>query len=153
MGRKHFRARALYFDVLSDYSYKRVNSWWVRNSFEEFPMTVRYFALPGVSCAILLGLVLASHGVAKDKDTKPQNLQGKVQMMNPDNSTITVEQKGGVRRQVLYSADTKFLLGHSKNAKVGALDQVREGSFISCNGAFNDKVQLVAKECVYRDAK
>jgi hypothetical protein len=116
-------------------------------------MTARYFAFSGWSCAVLLGLVLASHGVAKDKDPKLQNLQGKVQMMNPDNSTITVEQKGGVRRQVLYSADTKFLLGHSKKAKGGALDQVREGNFISCSGAFNDKVQLVAKECVYRDAK
>ena len=116
-------------------------------------MTGRLFRGPGLYPALALGLVLAFHGVAKDKDPKAQNLQGKVQMMNPDNSTVTVEQKGGVRRQVLYSGETKFLLGHSKNAKPGGLDGIREGSYISCNGAFNDRVQLVAKECVYRDAK
>ena len=116
-------------------------------------MTIRSSDLPGLCFAALLGILLAFAGVAKEKDPKLQNLQGKVQMMNPDNSTITVEQKGGVRRQVLYSADTKFSTGHSRGRKPGALDQVKEGSYISCSGAFNDRVQLVAKECVYRESK
>ena len=116
-------------------------------------MTTRSSNLPGLCFAALVGMLLAFAGVAKEKDPKIQNLQGKVQMMNPDNSTITVEQKGGVRRQVLYGTDTKFSIGHSRSRKPGALDQVKEGHYISCTGAYNDKVQLVAKECVYRESK
>jgi hypothetical protein len=103
--------------------------------------------------ALLLGLVLALNIVAADKPAKASNLQGKVQMMSKDNSTITVEQKGGLRRQVLYSGDTKFEVGSSKSHKPGSLDQVKEGYFINCQGSYNDKTQLMAKMCVYRESK
>ena len=69
----------------------------------------------GLSFAILLGLVLPFSAIAADKPKKPakmSNLQGKVQMMSKDNSTITVEQRGGLRRVVMYSGDTKFMYGH-----------------------------------------
>ena len=68
-------------------------------------MTTRSSNLPGLCFAALVGMLLAFAGVAKEKDPRLQNLQGKVQMMNPDNSTITVEQKGGVRRQVCPRRD------------------------------------------------
>ena len=116
-------------------------------------MRVRFSGVLGLSFAVLLGLILAFNIVAADKPAKPANLQGKVQMMNKDNSTITVEQKGGLRRQVLYSGDTKFMVGSSKSNKPGSLDQVKEGNFINCTGTYNDKTQLMAKVCVYREAK
>jgi len=110
----------------------------------------------GMSFAILLGLILAFTAVAADKPAKAgkmANLQGKVQMMSKDNSTITVEQKGGLRRVVSYGGDTKFMYGHSKSSKPGSVDQVKEGNFINCSGTYNDKMQLAAKECVYRESK
>jgi hypothetical protein len=116
-------------------------------------MRVRFSGVLGLSFAVLLGLVLAFNIVAADKPAKMSNLQGKVQMMSKENSTITVEQKGGLRRQVLYSGDTKFNMGSSKNNKPGSIDQVKEGNFINCSGSYNDKTQLMAKMCVYRESK
>ena len=116
-------------------------------------MGVRFSGIVGLSFAVLLGLVLAFNIVAADKPAKMANLQGKVQMMNKDTSTITVEQKGGLRRQVVYSGDTKFNTGSSKSNKPGSLDQVKEGNFINCSGTYNDKTQLMAKMCVYRESK
>jgi hypothetical protein len=116
-------------------------------------MRVKFSGIVGMSFAALLGLVLAFNIVAADKPMKMANLQGKVQMMNKDTSTITVEQKGGLRRQALYSGDTKFSMGSSKKNKPGSLDQVKEGNFINCSGTYNDKTQLVAKICVYRESK
>ena len=116
-------------------------------------MRVRFSGVVGLSFAILLGLILAFNIVAADKPAKMANLQGKVQMMSKDNSTITAEQKGGLMRQVLYSGDTKFNVGSSKSNKPGSLDQVKEGNFINCSGTYNDKTQLVAKMCVYLEAK
>ena len=116
-------------------------------------MRVKFSGSVGLLFAALLGLFLVLNIVAADKPMKLANLQGKVQMMNKDTSTITVEQKSGLRRQVLYSADTKFSTGSSKKNKPGSLDQVKEGNFINCSGAYNEKTQLVAKLCVYREAK
>ena len=119
-------------------------------------MRVRFSGVLGLSFAILLGIVLAFTAVAADKPMKPaktSNLQGKVQMMSKDQSTLTVEQKGGLRRVVMYSGDTKFMYGHSKSNKPGSVDQVKEGNFINCTGTYNDKMQLAAKECVYRETK
>jgi len=52
----------------------------------------------------------------------------------------------------MYSAATKFMVGHSDDNKAGASDKVQLGNFISCNGAM-DKAMLTATDCVYRDAK
>jgi hypothetical protein len=54
---------------------------------------------------------------------------------------------------VIYTSDTRFFYGHSTNAKPGSLDQVKESDYISCAGTFNDKVELQAIKCVYREAK
>ena len=116
-------------------------------------MRVRFSGVLGLAFALLLGVILGLNIVAADKPAKMENLQGKVQMMNSDNSTITVEQKSGVRRQVLYSGDTKFSIGKSNSNRMGSIEQVKEGFFINCSGAFNEKSQLMAKVCVYREAK
>ena len=82
------------------------------------------------------------------------NIQGIVQNIGKDISTITVRVgTGTATRQVVYDAKTKFLSGHSDDNKPGTLAQVKLSSFISCVGAFNAKDQLMATECVYRDAK
>jgi len=119
-------------------------------------MKFRFSQLMGLYLAAFLGLVLAFNAVAQNKPAKPPkmtNIQGRVQMMSKDKMTITVA-SGTTRRDVVYSGDTAFKYGHSKDNKPGSVDQVKEGYYISCAGTFEKgKVQLTAKECVYREQK
>jgi len=81
------------------------------------------------------------------------NFQGSVQSMDKSKMMITVR-NGNVRRDVIYSADTKFMYGHSKDNKPGSVDAVKENFYISCGGTYDGgKPQLMAKECVYRETK
>ena len=120
-------------------------------------MRVKCSGLTGPFFGILFGLVLAFNLGAQSKTKPPKapktmNVQGKVQMMDKNTSAITVA-KGNIKRQVVYSGDTKFLYGHSKSNKPGSVDQVKDGYYISCAGTFNAKTQLEAKECVYRETQ
>ena len=83
------------------------------------------------------------------------NIQGTVQNMSKDTSTITVRVGTGnsATRQIVYDAKTKFLYGHSDNAKPGNVSQLKDSYFVSCAGTFNPKNQLMASECVYRETK
>ena len=129
-------------------------------------MRIRLACLGALSIAVLLGLISMPNVAAQEKAQKAQkadkadkttekkgekaNVQGTVQNMSKDTSTITVRTgTGQVTRQVMYDAKTKFLYGHSDNNKPGAVAQVKESNYISCVGAYNDKSQLMATECVY----
>jgi hypothetical protein len=132
-------------------------------------MRIRLACLGALSIAVLLGLISMPNVAAQEKAQKAQkadkadktekkgekaNVQGTVQNMSKDTSTITVRTgTGQVTRQVMYDAKTKFLYGHSDNNKPGAVAQVKESNYISCVGTYNDKSQLMATECVYRDSK
>jgi len=131
-------------------------------------MRIRLACLGALSIAVLLGLISMPNVAAQEKAQKAQkadkadkkgaaekaNVQGTVQNMSKETSTITVRTgTGQVTRQVMYDAKTKFLYGHSDNNKPGAVAQVKESNYISCVGAFNDKSQLMATECVYRESK
>ena len=122
-------------------------------------MKVRLVTSVGLSIAILLGSISMPSLMAQDKkkaaakaDAKA-NIQGTVENMSKDQSTITVRTGGTATRIVVYNATTKWLSGHSDNNKPGALAQVKTSNYISCAGSFDDKSRLVATECVYRDAK
>jgi hypothetical protein len=106
-----------------------------------------------ICLAALLALFLAGNVVATDKPAKMANIQGRVQMLDKNASAITVETKGGVKRQVTYASGTKFRYGHSKNSSPGSAVYVKENNYISCTGTYNDKMILNATECVYREAK
>ena len=123
-------------------------------------MRVKCSGLTGPCFGILFSLVLAFNLGAQDKApkkaakaAKTMNVQGKVQMLDKNTSAITVNAKGNIKRNVVYSGDTKFMYGHSKDNKPGAADQVKEGYYISCSGVYNAKTQLEAKECVYRETQ
>ena len=132
-------------------------------------MRIRLACLVGaLSIAVLLGLISMPNVAAQEKAQKAvkadkadkkgaaekANVQGTVQNMSKETSTITVRTgTGQVTRQVMYDAKTKFLYGHSDNNKPGAVAQVKEQNYISCVGTFNDKSQLMATECVYRESK
>jgi|SRR4030095_16427943 hypothetical protein len=129
-------------------------------------MRIRLACLGALSIAVLLGLISMPNVAAQEKAQKAQkgdktekagekaNVQGTIQNMSKDTSTITVRTgTGQVTRQVVYDAKTKFLYGHSDNNKPGAVAQVKESNYISCVGTYNDKSQLMATECVYRESK
>jgi hypothetical protein len=129
-------------------------------------MRIRLACLGALSIAVLLGLISMPNVAAQEKAQKAQkadktekagekaNVQGTVQNMSKDTSTITVRTgTGQVTRQVMYDAKTKFLYGHSDNNKPGAVAQVKESNYISCVGTYNEKSQLMATECVYRESK
>jgi hypothetical protein len=129
-------------------------------------MRIRLACLGALSIAVLLGLISMPNVAAQEKGQKAQkadktekagekaNVQGTIQNMSKDTSTITVRTgTGQVTRQVVYDAKTKFLFGHSDNNKPGAVAQVKESNYISCVGTYNDKSQLMATECVYRESK
>ena len=55
---------------------------------------------------------------------------------------------------LIYTPDTKFLYGHSNNNKPGSVDQAKQGYYVSRSGTYEaGKVQMNAKECVYRETK
>jgi|SRR5215813_14245879 len=131
-------------------------------------MKIRLACVGALTIAVLLGLNAMPNLAAQEKAQKADkadkadkkgaaekaNVQGTVQNMSKDTSTITVRTgTGQVTRQVVYDAKTKFLYGHSDNNKPGAVAQVKEQNYISCVGTFNDKSQLMATECVYRETK
>ena len=131
-------------------------------------MRVRFAGLAGLSIVVLLGLVSTPNLVAQEKAPKankaqkkkaePQraNIQGMIQNMGKDASTITVRTgtgTGTLTRMVVYNANTKFLYGHSNDNKPGTIAKVKESNFISCVGTFDAKKQLMATECIYRETK
>ena len=117
-------------------------------------MRIRFAISTGLLIALLAAMTVMSvmaQGKAEKKDAD-QNVQGTIQSMNKDASTITVK-TGTASRVVSHNKATKFLYGHSNDAKAGSLAQIKEGYFISCAGAFDSKGQLMAKECVYRETR
>jgi hypothetical protein len=88
-----------------------------------------------------------------DKAQEKANIQGTVQNISKDTSTITVRTTGTVTRLVVYNPSTKFLYGHSDANKPGSVAQLKDSNYISCAGTFDAKNQLMATECVYRETK
>jgi hypothetical protein len=108
--------------------------------------------LIGLSLGVLLSLLFAVSVFAADdkaaKPAKPDRLDGRIQMINKDSSTITLE-KGTIKRQVVYSGDTKFTYRN----KPSSMDEVKEGRRVIVLGKFNDKAQLVATRIDVREGK
>src|SRR3989442_13463945 len=126
-------------------------------------MRVRFASLVGLSFLVFSALVSTPNVIAQSKAQKVEkarkenpgitNIQGSVQTMNKDTSTIMVRVNANVTRQIVYSPTTKFLYGHSDNNKPGAVAQLKENNYISCAGTVNAKQQLMATECVYRETR
>jgi hypothetical protein len=126
-------------------------------------MYVRLNVVAGLSLAVLLGFASLPRLAAQEKAQKAEktdkkgaqrtNIQGTVENISKDKSTITVRISGTATRTVVYSGSTKFLYGHSNDNKPGNVSQLKEQNFISCDGTPDAKAQLVATTCVYRETK
>jgi Cu/Ag efflux protein CusF len=99
---------------------------------------------------IVVGLVLAAQVRAQEKKAeatpKEDRLSGTIQMINKDDSTITLR-KGNITRTVVYNNNTKV----TKHNKPGSLDEVKEGRRVICLGQFDDRTRLVATRIDVRD--
>jgi hypothetical protein len=104
--------------------------------------------------ALILGVLVAvavRPAAAAEKKMKEGQLTGTVKMINKDSSTIVIA-KGNVERQVVYSADTKWLYGTQASNKPSTFDDLKEGWYINCKGSF-EGVKLNAKACRFRESK
>jgi hypothetical protein len=125
-------------------------------------MKMRFAVLAGLLLAVFFASMSNVFAQAKAEKTqkapatkaapKKGNIQGVVQNMSADKMTITVR-VGTVNREVTYDARTKFAYGHSNDNKAGAAAAIKQNYYVSCSGEFNDKTQLMAKDCVYRETK
>jgi hypothetical protein len=104
--------------------------------------------------ALMLSLMVGGAlnlAAAADKKPKEGQLNGTVKMINKDKSTIVV-MKMNNERQVVYSADTKWLYGTQSSNKPSSLDDLKEGWYVNCKGTF-DGVKLNASACRFRESK
>ena len=120
-------------------------------------MRVTLTGFLGLCVAVLFGSVLTWSAVAQDKAPKAKakkadNVQGRITAISKSTSTIMVS-TDTIPRMVMYSANTKFLYGHSNDNKPGTLDKVQESYYISCSGTTDAKGQLMARECIYRESR
>ena len=103
--------------------------------------------------ALMLSLLVAGalNLAAADKKAKMGQLNGTVKMINKDKSTIVVAKLNN-ERQIIYSADTKWMYGTQSSNKPSTLDELKEGWYINCKGTF-DGVKLDASACRFRESK
>ena len=120
-------------------------------------MRIRFGTLVWVAVFVsLLSASLMAQDKAKKADgkkTQAQNVQGTVQDIAKNTSTITVRTSGAVTRTVVYNPNTKFMYGHSDKNKPGDVAQIKASYYISCAGGVDSKNQLMAQLCVYRESK
>ncbi len=122
-------------------------------------MRLSFTCIGALALAVVLSLMSTRDLTAQEKkaqkaEQKKENIQGTISNMSKDVFTVrTTDGASPITRQVLYDAKTKFRYGHSKDNKPGDVSKVKMQYFISCEGNFNDKQQLMAEVCVYREAK
>jgi hypothetical protein len=97
--------------------------------------------------ALSLALAVPLQAQAKKK-TKPDRLEGRVQMINKATSTITLR-VGEAPRVVVYDSNTKF----DYRNKPSSVDEVKDGRRLICVGKFDDKARLMATQISVRSGK
>ena len=103
-----------------------------------------------VLCMSLACVAINPAGAA-EKKAKEGQLNGRVQMIEKDKSTIMV-MKANTSRQVIYNSDTKWMRGTQASNKPSSFDELKENWYINCKGTF-DGVRLVASACRFRESK
>ena len=117
-------------------------------------MRKRAFGFAGLCIAAVIALFTVQLGAQeKTKPAKMLTFQGSVASVDKAKMEIGVK-ISGVKKAVIYNADTKFLYGHSDKNTPGNADAIKEGFYISCTGTTEaGKPQLMGKTCVYRETR
>jgi hypothetical protein len=103
------------------------------------------------SIAVFAGSISVPKLAAQEKKAQLVDIQGTVVDILKDKSSISIR-NGNSTRQVTFDSHTKFLYGHSKEAKPGSISDVKKSFYISC-AIPSDSKDLLATECVYRETK
>jgi len=114
-------------------------------------MRTKFVILAGLCLALLAGSGLAPKSFAQGKnkmESKNTNMEGKVGKVDKDSITILV---GSAPKPIMINSDTKFLAGHTTDNKPGKLADIKQGNYISCTVTTDEKSNLIAKQCLYRD--
>ncbi len=105
-----------------------------------------------VGFLLTAGLVAAQEkGKAKERQDR---LDGRIQMINKDASTITIRMRSGnATRQIVYNSNTKIgkFAGRGNPDKPASADDLKDGQRIIAVGKFNDKAQLEATQISIRE--
>ncbi len=94
----------------------------------------RYFVF-----ALILGLATGTAMGQESRSTSGDRIEGKVQKVDRDNSTIYVTYDSKTR-QVLYDKTTRFTVLNQP----GTLEAVKEGRPVICRGRFDWRNRLAA---------
>jgi len=88
----------------------------------EDTMKIRFAISDRIVIALLAAMAVRvfMHKARRRKKTRSRTFRGTVQAINKDASTITVK-VGTATRVVSHNKSTKFLYGHSNDAKAGSL--------------------------------
>ena len=102
-------------------------------------------------CVVILGVLVLYLDLpaAGDKRNKV-TVSGGVYLVDQNTLTIMVDTRNGGRRLVIWNQDTKFKYGRGGKAS-SSWQQVKEAQYISCLGTLDEKLRLVADECVHRE--
>jgi hypothetical protein len=123
-------------------------------------MRLSFTCIGALALAVVLSLMTTRDLTAQEKKAqkaeqkKSTNIQGVVTNMSKDMITVRLTDSASpITRQVVIDSKTKFMYGHSNDNKPGDISKVKMQYFISCEGNLNDKQQLMAEACVYRETK
>jgi hypothetical protein len=99
----------------------------------------------GVLLGAMLVFSVSTPGFAAG--TKKGRVEGRVALTDKDNSTLTVRQgdSGGDRR-VHYDASTKWTSQYHGDKNMNTIDanEVKDGDYVTCVGAYDDKGEFHA---------
>ncbi|MCL5744952.1 MAG: hypothetical protein M1541_13670 [Acidobacteria bacterium] len=97
-----------------------------------------------------MGLLLAFGALAAEKKgaAKVDRLSGRIQMVDKNASTITLDTRNNIRRTVIFGPNTTVTYRN----RPGTMDQVKEGRRVIVLGKFNQKAQLVATRIDVRES-
>jgi len=103
-------------------------------------------------CTLCLALLVATSfgaAAAQEKTAKLDQLNGTVRSVHKDSSTITIRKKE-IERQIVYSAETKFMKGTENHNTPSSVDELKEGWYAHCWGKFSGS-KLLADGCRIRE--
>ncbi|MGA8619653.1 MAG: hypothetical protein WB660_14195 [Candidatus Sulfotelmatobacter sp.] len=89
----------------------------------------------------MVGLVFSVSAPGFAQGTaKKARVEGRVELISKDKSTLTVREEVG-KRTVYYDASTKWVSQYHGDQKMNAIDasEVKEGDYVICLGSYDKK--------------
>ncbi len=114
-----------------------------------YPNLMWLCLLLAISLVLSTPVLTQANQTKKDEKAKEMRLEGTVVLLSKDTSTVTILDRGRVRRPVLYDAKTQFTFRN----KPGSIDMLKEGIRIICLGNVTEKKDFLATRIDIREKK